>query len=103
MQIPGRASRTESWSNSPRPARGPDEPTRRARAPGICNYIDAFALIGRGALVALDGYSYDHRLYGWEDYDLWVRIAESGRYGMFVPAMIAPLPRRPQFDDLPDQ
>ncbi|MGD1058493.1 MAG: glycosyltransferase [Solirubrobacteraceae bacterium] len=53
------------------------------------NYIDAFALIRREALVALNGYSYDHRLYGWEDYDLWVRIAEAGQHGVFVPEIIA--------------
>jgi hypothetical protein len=53
------------------------------------NYIDAFSLIRREAFVALDGYSYDQRLYGWEDYDLWVRMAEAGRYGVFVPEIIA--------------
>ncbi|HWX97260.1 MAG TPA: glycosyltransferase family 2 protein [Solirubrobacteraceae bacterium] len=55
----------------------------------LSNYIDAFALIRRDAIVALEGYSYDPRLYGWEDYDLWVRMAESGRHGVFVPEMIA--------------
>ena len=53
------------------------------------NYIDAFALIRREAIVAMDGYSYDPRLYGWEDYDLWVRMAEAGRHGVFVPEIIA--------------
>jgi Glycosyl transferase family 2 len=55
----------------------------------IGNYIDALALIRREALLALGGYSYDQRLYGWEDYDLWVRMAESGRHGAFVPEMLA--------------
>jgi hypothetical protein len=55
----------------------------------IGNYIDALALIRREALLALEGYSYDQRLYGWEDYDLWVRMAESGRHGAFVPEMLA--------------
>jgi glycosyltransferase involved in cell wall biosynthesis len=53
------------------------------------NYIDAFALIQREAIEAMDGYSYDQRLYGWEDYDLWVRMAEAGRHGVFVPEIIA--------------
>jgi glycosyltransferase involved in cell wall biosynthesis len=53
------------------------------------NYIDAFSLIRREAFMAMEGYSYDQRLYGWEDYDLWVRMAESGRYGAFVPEIIA--------------
>ena len=53
------------------------------------NYIDAFALIRREAILAMDGYSYYQRLYGWEDYDLWVRMAESGRHGAFVPEIIA--------------
>jgi hypothetical protein len=53
------------------------------------NYIDAFALIRREAIVAMNGYSYDPRLYGWEDYDLWVRMAEAGHHGVFVPEIIA--------------
>jgi hypothetical protein len=53
------------------------------------NYIDAFALIRREAIMAMDGYSDDPRLYGWEDYDLWVRMAEAGRHGVFVPEIIA--------------
>lgn len=52
------------------------------------NYIDAFALIKRDALLALGGYTSDSRLYGWEDYDLWVRMAEAGRYPVFVPEII---------------
>jgi Glycosyl transferase family 2 len=55
----------------------------------VGNYIDALALIRRDALIALNGYSHDKRLYGWEDYDLWARMAESGRHGKFVPEIIA--------------
>ena len=55
----------------------------------VGNYIDALAVIRRDALTALEGYSYDQRLYGWEDYDLWARMAESGRHGKFVPEIIA--------------
>ncbi len=53
------------------------------------NYIDAFSLIRRDAFIAMGGYSYDPRLYGWEDYDLWARMAEAGRSGVFVPEIIA--------------
>ncbi|MCW3068938.1 MAG: hypothetical protein JWL67_1563 [Solirubrobacterales bacterium] len=52
------------------------------------NYIDAFALLRRDALEAMGGYSNDERLYGWEDYDLWVRMAEAGKHGVFVPEII---------------
>jgi hypothetical protein len=54
------------------------------------NYIDALALIRRDALESIGGYSTDPRLaLGWEDYDLWARIAEAGGYGAFVPEIIA--------------
>jgi GT2 family glycosyltransferase len=53
------------------------------------NYIDAFALLRRDAFEAMGGYSCDQRLSGWEDYDLWVRMAEAGRHGVFVPEIIA--------------
>ena len=53
------------------------------------NYIDALAMIRRDAFQALTGYSADTRLHGWEDYDFWVRLAESGRHAAFVPEMIA--------------
>jgi glycosyltransferase involved in cell wall biosynthesis len=53
------------------------------------NYIDALALVRREALKEMGGYSDDPRLYGWEDYDLWARMAEEGRYGVFVPEIIA--------------
>jgi cellulose synthase/poly-beta-1,6-N-acetylglucosamine synthase-like glycosyltransferase len=54
----------------------------------IGNYIDAFSLIRAEELRALGGYSSDPRLYGWEDYDLWARMAESGRHAAFVPEII---------------
>jgi hypothetical protein len=54
------------------------------------NYIDALAMVRRSALESVGGYSTDSRLaLGWEDYDLWVRFAEAGRRGAFVPEMIA--------------
>lgn len=53
------------------------------------NYIDALAMLRRKTLEALGGYSTDPRLHGWEDYDLWVRLAESGGHGAFVPEIVA--------------
>ena len=46
------------------------------------NYIDALALIRRGAFTKLGGYSEDPRLLlGYEDYDFWARLAEAGEWG----------------------
>lgn len=53
------------------------------------NYIDALSMIRTSDLRELGGYSTDGRLFGWEDYDLWCRIAESGRHGMLVPQILA--------------
>ncbi len=52
------------------------------------NYIDAMALIRRSALVELGGYTEDVRLTGWEDYDLWLRMAERGMHPIHVPEVI---------------
>ncbi len=41
------------------------------------------------ALRGLGGYTADHRLYGWEDYELWCRLAESGGTAAFVPQVVA--------------
>jgi SAM-dependent methyltransferase len=45
------------------------------------NYIDAMALVRTSAWAAAGGYRPGH---GWEDYDLWCRFAEAGRYGVQV-------------------
>ena len=55
----------------------------------VRNYIDALALIRRRDAIALGGYTEDLRLYGWEDYDLWCRVADRGRYGVHVPEILA--------------
>ncbi len=53
------------------------------------NYIDALALLRRSTLTELGGYTTDRRLYGWEDYDLWCRIAERGDRAVHVPEIVA--------------
>lgn len=53
------------------------------------NYIDALSLLRRKEFLELGGYTEDHRLYGWEDYDLWCRCAERGHRGLLVPEILA--------------
>ena len=53
------------------------------------NYVDAMAIFRMRALRALGGYSTDRRLYGWEDYDLYCRLAERGHHGVFVDNIVA--------------
>jgi hypothetical protein len=55
----------------------------------VGNYIDAMALIRTGVLRELGGYTTDSRLYGWEDYDLWCRMAERGLYGLIERQVLA--------------
>jgi hypothetical protein len=53
------------------------------------NYIDAMALLRTRALREMGGYTTDRRLYGWEDYDLYCRMAEQGMEAAFVPEIVA--------------
>jgi glycosyltransferase involved in cell wall biosynthesis len=52
------------------------------------NYIDAMALVRRSTLDIVGGYSTDRRLHGWEDFDLWCRIAELGGTAAHVPTVV---------------
>jgi glycosyltransferase involved in cell wall biosynthesis len=61
------------------------EPERLAAG----NFIDAMALIRRAWLHERGGYTTDARLHGWEDYDLWCAVAESGGHGVLVPTVVA--------------
>ena len=58
--------------------------------PWLCdaNYIDAQAMIRRRTLERFEGYRVDDTMYGWEDWDLWLRIAAAGEYGVHVPQML---------------
>ncbi|MEU5691043.1 glycosyltransferase family 2 protein [Actinosynnema sp. NPDC020468] len=52
------------------------------------NYIDAMALVRAEALADLGGYTVDRRLHGWEDYQLWCRIAENGGHAAHVQTVV---------------
>jgi glycosyltransferase involved in cell wall biosynthesis len=52
------------------------------------NYIDAMALWRTAALRGLGGYTTELRLHGWEDYDLFCRVAEQGGGGVLVPEIL---------------
>lgn len=56
------------------------------------NYVSTPALIRTDRLRELGGFATDPRLHGWEDYDLWCRIAEQDWRGQLIPQMLA---RRP--------
>lgn len=54
------------------------------------NYIDAMALVRRSALEAVGGYSTDAAFAGgWEDFALWVAMADAGLSGIRVPDFVA--------------
>ena len=55
-------------------------------------YIDAMALFDREKMLQIGGYSTDlihYGWFGWEDYELWLRIAESGQSCQFVPKILS--------------
>ncbi|MBS1675759.1 MAG: glycosyltransferase [Actinobacteria bacterium] len=53
------------------------------------NYIDAMAMLRRSALERIGGYPTDEALYGWEDFSVWVAMADAGMGGVRVPQFIA--------------
>ncbi len=55
----------------------------------IGNFIDALALWRTQRLRDLGGFTSDPRLHGWEDYDLWCRLANAGGTAAFIPEIIA--------------
>jgi glycosyltransferase involved in cell wall biosynthesis len=52
-------------------------------------YIDAMAMFRRSVLLDLGLYATDSALYGWEDYELWVRLAARERRVAFIPAVLS--------------
>jgi hypothetical protein len=51
-------------------------------------FIDAMALFRRESWMELGGYSTADGLYGWEDYDLWLTVAERGQRADLVRSII---------------
>jgi Glycosyl transferase family 2/Glycosyl transferases group 1 len=58
--------------------------------PWLCekNYIDAQAMIRRSTLERHGGYLVGESMYGWEDWELWLRLADAGEHGVHVPEML---------------
>lgn len=53
------------------------------------NYIDAQAMLRRSTWERHGGYRTDDELvFGWEDWELWLRIAAAGEHGVHVPQML---------------
>jgi glycosyltransferase involved in cell wall biosynthesis len=51
------------------------------------NFIDAMAMIRRSVLINLGGFQHiDH---GWEDYDFWLRLCESGQKAIHIPEILS--------------
>lgn len=51
------------------------------------NFIDAMALFRRSMLLAMDGY--ENIRYGWEDYDLWLRMVKEDKVALHIPEILA--------------
>jgi GT2 family glycosyltransferase len=59
--------------------------------PWLCeaNYIDAQAMLRKAAWKRSGGYRCDDDLvFGWEDWELWLRLADAGEHGVHVPQML---------------
>jgi hypothetical protein len=53
------------------------------------NYIDAMAMLRRSALERIGGYPTEEALYGWEDFSVWLAMADAGMNGIRVPQFVA--------------
>jgi GT2 family glycosyltransferase len=52
------------------------------------NYIDALALIRRSTFAEVGGFDGYFCVSGWEDYELWLRLAAAGHRAEFVPGFV---------------
>ena len=52
------------------------------------NFVDAMAMMRRDVVLEVGGYTTDHTIYGWEDFDLWCSFADRGLTGQLVPEML---------------
>jgi Glycosyl transferase family 2 len=53
------------------------------------NFVDAMAMLRRGDLLRVGGFTSDAAIHGWEDFALWCAMADAGRRGILVPDVIA--------------
>lgn len=51
------------------------------------NFIDAMAMFRRSMLLEMGGY--EHIPYGWEDYDLWLRMLDADQIAIHIPEILA--------------
>jgi glycosyltransferase involved in cell wall biosynthesis len=56
---------------------------------GNGNFIDAMVLWRKQTMFDLGLYCTDPLLYGWEDYELFLRLADKGGYGLLEPQFVA--------------
>jgi glycosyltransferase involved in cell wall biosynthesis len=54
----------------------------------VNNTIDAMVLMRKAAWEKVGGYSTDMPVMGWEDFDLWFKLARSGGWGVLVPEVL---------------
>jgi hypothetical protein len=52
-------------------------------------YVDAMAMFDRRAVLEVDAYSTDLEWMGWEDYDLWLKLAAAGARCALVPEVLS--------------
>lgn len=52
-------------------------------------YIDAMALFRKSSLLEIGLYATEPALYGWEDYELWVRLAAQEKQVVFIPSVLS--------------
>ncbi len=55
----------------------------------VGNYIDAMCMIRKSAWEQAGGYSTDMVVPGWEDFEFWLKLSESGGWGVLVPEFLA--------------
>lgn len=51
------------------------------------NYLDAMTMVRRSILLDFEGFH--HIDYGWEDYDLWLRLCEANQFAVHIPEILS--------------
>lgn len=55
-------------------------------------YIDAMAMVKKDAVLRVGGFSTEYGAWlpqGWEDYDLWLKLAQAGYSGVMIPQVLS--------------